>query len=269
MKDPDMTLRRRISSLIGVKNFRDMGGYTTRDGRTMRWGHIFRSGHLSDLTDECGMEMLARDIETVVDFRSDREKDRHPVHWPKSWIPDYHSVSIGGNAAAWVQELYEKLSKSDFPAEELRQQFLLAFRTIPIENQAGLKKFFATLIDDHKGNAMLFHCTAGKDRTGIAAALLMHALDIDEEQIMADFLLTNKAVDLEASSVDVAAWLSRKAGRTIDSSHVHPLVGVEADFLLESYAAIRGEYGSIDNYLETALGLNAGRKKQLQDLFLQ
>lgn len=263
-----MTLRRRIFSLIGVNNFRDMGGYTSADGRVMRWGHIFRSGHLSDLTDECGMEMLARDIETVIDFRSDREKDRHPVHWPKSWIPDYHSVSIGGNAAAWVQELYAKISKSDFPAEELREQFLLAFRTIPLENIEGLKAFFKTLVDDHKGNAMLFHCTAGKDRTGIAGALLMHALDIDEEQIMEDFLLTNKAIDLEATSAKVSQWLSTKSGRSIDPGDVLPLVGVEADFLEECYTSIRAEYGTIDNYLESALGLTASRRNVLKDLFL-
>ncbi len=264
-----MTLRRRIFSLIGVKNFRDMGGYTSSDGRVMRWGHIFRSGHLSDLTDECGMEMLARDIETVIDFRSDREKERHMVHWPKSWIPDYHSISIGGNAAAWIQELYAKLSQTYFPAQELRDQFLLAFRTIPLENKKGLKKFFTTLIDEHKGNAMLFHCTAGKDRTGIAAALLMHALNISKEQIMEDFLLTNKAVDLEESAEKIAVWLSRKAGRAIDASAVHPLVGVEADFLEESYTTIRTEFGSIDNYLETELGLSTDRRQKLQNLFLQ
>lgn len=269
MEDNEMAIRRRIFSLIGVKNFRDMGGYTSNDGRVMRWGRIFRSGHLSDLTDECGMEMLARDIETVIDFRSDREKERHAVHWPKSWIPDYRSISIGGNAAAWVQELYEKLSTTDFPAQELKEQFLLAFRTIPLDNKAGLKTFFDTLIDDHKGNATLFHCTAGKDRTGIAGALLMKALDINEEQIMDDFLLTNKAVNLEESSVKVANWLSKKADRSIDASAVHPLVGVEADFLEACYSSIRENYGSIDNYLVEEMGLNKDRQDKLKHLFLQ
>lgn len=263
-----MTLRRRIFSLIGVNNFRDMGGYAAKDGRMMRWGRIFRSGHLSDLTDECGMELLARDIETVIDFRSDREKERHPVHWPKSWIPDYHSISIGGNAAAWIQELYQRLSTTDFPAQELRDQFLLAFRKIPIENADGLKKFFDTLIDDHKGNAVLFHCTAGKDRTGIAAALLMHTLGIDKTQIMGDFLLTNKAVDLEGKSVEVAGWLSTKAGRSIEPGDVLPLVGVEEAFLEESYAAITSHYGTIDAYLETALGVTSERREKLKELYL-
>ncbi|MBL4639948.1 MAG: tyrosine-protein phosphatase [Kordiimonadaceae bacterium] len=264
-----MTIHRRINSLTGVKNFRDMGGYEAADGAVIKWGRIIRSGHLHDLTEECGMEMLARDIETVIDFRSDREKERHPVHWPNNWIPDYHSISIGGNAAAWIKELYENLTKTDFPARDLHDQFLLAFRTIPIANVGGLKAFFDTIIDEHKGNAFLFHCTAGKDRTGIAGALLMKALGVADEQIMADFLLTNKAVDIETTSLATAEWLSKKAGRAIGAKDVLPLVGVAPDFLEEAYASIRAEYGSIDSYLETGLGLTSGRKEQLRNFFLK
>jgi len=264
-----MNVKTRIIPLAGVKNFRDMGGYHAQDGRRMRWGQVFRSGHLADMTDDCGTEVLARDIETVIDFRSDAEKKRHPVHWPGGWIPDYHPVPIGGNAAAWVKELYERLAITDFVARDLREQFILAFETIPIANQAGLKQFFDALIDDHKGNAVLFHCTAGKDRTGIAGALLMRALCISDDQIMEDFLLTNKAVDLENISATIAEWLSAKASQPIAPSDVFPLVGVEADFLRASYRAIDDTYGSVEHYLETALGVDAQRRHTLQDMFLK
>lgn len=259
----------RTIPLAGVKNFRDMGGYEARDGRIMKWGHIFRSGHLSDMTEDCGTEMLARDIETVIDFRSDAEKVRHPVHWPEGWIPDYHAVPIGGNAAAWVKELYDRLAKTSFPAKELRDQFILAFETIPIANQKGLKRFFDTLIDEHKGNAMLFHCTAGKDRTGIAGALLMKALEVSDEQIMEDFLRTNKAVNLEETSATISEWLSTKSGQTIKPADVLPLVGVEEDFLKASYRKIDKEFGSLDAYLTDAMGLTDERRRKLKDLFLK
>lgn len=259
----------RTIPLAGVKNFRDMGGYEAHDGRVMKWGHIFRSGHLSDMTEDCGTEMLARDIETVIDFRSDAEKKRHPVHWPDGWIPDYHPVPIGGNAAAWIKELYDRLAKTSFPAKELRDQFIIAFETIPIANKDGLKQFFDTLIDKHKGNAMLFHCTAGKDRTGIAGALLMRALDINDEQIMEDFLRTNKAVNLEETSATVAEWLSTKSGQTIQPDDVLPLVGVEADFLKASYRKISKEFGSLDTYLTEGLGLTTERRDRLKELFLK
>ncbi len=264
-----MSKQARIIPMSGVKNFRDMGGYSSADGRTMQWGRLFRSGHLAEMTEVCGTEILARDIETVIDFRSDAEKVRHPVQWPFGWAPEYHPTPIGGNAAAWVKELYDQLAKTDFPAQALRQQFILAFKTIPIDNQQGLKTFFDITADPRSGRALLFHCTAGKDRTGIAGALLMKALGISEDQIMHDFLLTNDAVDLDSTSATIAEWLSRKAGQTIKPSDVLPLVGVEADFLEASYQAIRHDFGTIEAYLEHAMGLTAKRRAALQDIYLE
>jgi len=258
----------RIMPLASVKNFRDMGGYTASDGRSIRRGKLFRSGHLSEMTEECAIKLLSKDIGTVIDFRSDSEKKRHPVRWPAAWTPDYKSFSIGGNAAAWIQEMYDRLRETDFPAEELREQLLEAFRTIPIVNKAGLRAFFDCLVDNHKGNAVLFHCTAGKDRTGIAGALLMNALGIDHDQIMEDFLLTNTAVDLPARSIEVAEWLSAKSGRTIQPKDVLPMVGVEAEFMRNCYNVIEETSGTIENYLQQEMGLTPQRRDKLKDRFL-
>jgi len=259
----------RIIPLSGVKNFRDMGGYQSDDGRRIRWRQIYRSGHLSEMNGADARDVKTRNIETVIDFRSDPEKIRHPVHWQEGWRPGYHSLPIGGNAAAWVKELYETLAITDFPAHALKEQFILAFETIPIANQDGLKRFFDALIDSQKGKAVLFHCTAGKDRTGIAGALLMRALDISEDQTMEDFLLTNRAVELEASSAKIAEWLSNKATQTIAPSDVFPLVGVEEDFLTASYRAIDDKFGSLKHYLEAAMGLDPQRKLKLKEIFLE
>ncbi|GHF19621.1 hypothetical protein GCM10017044_12930 [Kordiimonas sediminis] len=258
----------RLIPLTGVQNFRDMGGYEGHLGRKIRWGRLFRSGHLHDMTTDCGTEMLARDIENVVDFRSPQEKEHRPVHWPPMWSPDYHDVPIGGNAAAWVKELFERLSTSPFPAEDLRSQFVLAFETIPVANANGLKALFDILIDSAHGNGTLFHCTAGKDRTGIAGALILTALGTPKEQVMEDFLLTNTAVDLKAKATQVAEYISVKADRTIDPSHVYPLVGVEEDFLKAAYDAIDRHYSSMDAYLEKAMGLTPERLQILRENYL-
>ncbi|WP_262690793.1 tyrosine-protein phosphatase [Kordiimonas aestuarii] len=263
-----MTLNSRIFPLAGVKNFRDMGGYSTRSGTPVAWRRLFRSGHLSDMTDDCGTELVARNITTVIDFRSDAEKKRHPVRWAQGWVPRYHPLPIGGNAAAWVHELFERLSASPFPADDLRAQFILAFETIPLKNTAGVRQFFDTLVDHEGDGAALFHCTAGKDRTGITGALLLRALGVGDEQVMEDFLLTNEAVDLDETSERLASWLSSRAGKTIAPRDVFPLVGVEPDFLHAAYAAIAKEYGSVDAYLENALGLTAKRAEKLRTSFL-
>jgi len=254
----------RIHSIPGVKNFRDMGGYTGKDGRTLAHGRLFRSGHFAEVDTTSALEIAAHNITTVVDFRSKPEKDRMKVTWHAPWQPRYVENPIGGNAAAWISDLFERVANAPFPADELHAQFILAFQTIPIANSDGLRKLFDVLIDDDDGGAALFHCTAGKDRTGIAGALIMTALDMPEDAIFADFLLTNQAVDLEARSVDVAEQVSAKIGREVSPEAVYPLIGVEPDFLKAAFVVMAEEFGSIDNYLTNAMGLNAERRAALK-----
>jgi len=259
----------RHLALPDIKNLRDMGGYKGTDNRTIRWGALYRSGFLTDLGDESGAIINDRNISTVIDFRSDREKEHRPVRWPNNWSPTYHANPIGGNAAAWVKELFEKLATTPFPAKELHDQFILAFETIPIENASGLKRVFDILIDEHGEGAALFHCTAGKDRTGITGALIMTALGCHKDDIYADFMLTNAAVDLEASSKELTEWASKKAGREIDEEAVLPLIGVKESFLDAAFTKMADEFGSVDQYLNKGMGLNAARIERLRDRFLE
>ena len=259
----------RIIPLPGIKNFRDMGGYVSSDGRTTKWGQLYRSGHFAEMQGDVASTIAARNITAVIDFRSPSELERHPAVWTGAWRPNYHSTPIGGNAAAWVRELYDRLATAPFPATELRDQFILAFETIPIANAAGIKQLFDILIDQQDGGAALFHCTAGKDRTGIAGGLIMTALNISEDQIFKDFMLTNDAVDLEATTTHYAKLMSEKAGRDIAAKDVHPLVGVEPDFLRAAFAIMAKEYGSVDQYLTQAMGLTPERREKLQARLLQ
>lgn len=264
-----MTAPTRLIPLKGVRNFRDMGGYGAANGQAIKWRRLFRSGHLSEFEGTSTQDNLPSLIRNVVDFRSGAEKKRHPVHWPEGWTPAYHPTPIGGNAAAWVQELYERLSTSPFPAKELRDQFILAFQTIPIANAAGLARFFDILGETGEEDAVLFHCTAGKDRTGIAGALLMRALGVHPDDIMADFLMTNDAVDIDTTSKDIAARMSKRAGRTIAPEDVHPLVGVEPAFLEAAYKVMEKEFGSIDGYFTRALGQSEEKREKLRSLYLE
>jgi protein-tyrosine phosphatase len=265
-----MVQNKRLIPIPGIKNLRDMGGYKSRSGERFKWGKLYRSGRPSELKVEAHAAMAALNIGTVVDFRSEKEKHNSPIVWNQHWQPKYKEVPIGGNAAAWVKELFEKLSTSPFPAKELNDQFILAFQTIPIENIDGLKALFDVLIDDAPHDqAALFHCTAGKDRTGIAGALIMNALNIHQDDIMADFLLTNDAVDLEKSSRELATWASEKTGRVINPAAVLPLVGVEESFLTAAYNIIDEKFGSMDQYLKKAMGLSPERLDKLQELLTE
>ncbi len=257
----------RIIRLAGVQNLRDIGGYQTTGGGVVRWGKVFRSGHLSDMTDACGMEMLARDVEVVIDFRSEPEKKLHPVHWTSMWSPDYVAHPIGGNAAAWVHAMFEGLSKGG-GVEGVREQFIGAFETIPIANADGLAGFFQAVLNAPERGAVLYHCTAGKDRTGIATALLLDILGVDRTTIMDDFLLTNRAVNLAEKSKSLAELISLKTDANVTADMVMPMVGVEDAFLAAMYDVIDRDYGSMDAYVRDGLKLGDAEITALRDRFV-
>lgn len=259
----------RIHDIPGVRNFRDMGGYTNAEGRTLGHGRLFRSGHFAEVDAQSAKQIAAHNITTVVDFRSAPEKERMKVTWHAPWQPRYVETPIGGNAAAWIKDLFERVANAPFPADELQAQFILAFQTIPIANADGLKKLFDVLVDDDDGGAALFHCTAGKDRTGIAGALIMTALDMPEDAIFTDFMLTNQAVDLKVRAVEAAAQVSAKTGRDVTPEAVYPLIGVEPAFLHAAFATITEEYGSVDAYLTKAMGLTTDRRAKLATRFFE
>lgn len=258
----------RIVPIDGVKNFRDMGGYVSSEGRALAPGRLYRSGHFAELSEDAAHDVAKLGITTVVDFRSAPEKERMPVTWHAPWQPKYIENPIGGNASAWIKELLERLADAPFPAEELRDQFILAFETIPIANAPGLKRLFDELVDGDQAGAALFHCTAGKDRTGIAGALIMTALDMPEDAIFEDFLLTNKAVDLPVRAVEVAEQVSERVGREVAPEAVYPLIGVEPDFLKAAFGVMAKEHGSVDAYLTGAMGLTPERRARLRARFL-
>lgn len=258
----------QIHRIEGVKNLRDMGGYVNKKGSSLAHGRLFRSGHFAELTENTAADVSALGITTAIDFRSTSETDRQPAPNLNNWQPRYFANPIGGNAAAWVRELYDSLSKTDFPAKELRDQFILAFETIPIANAAGLKRMFDILIDENDAGAAVFHCTAGKDRTGIAGALIMTTLQMPDEAIFEDFLMTNQAVDLETTSAHYAELMSERAGITINPKDVHPLVGVEPDFLKAAFGVMAKEYGSVEDYLTVAMGLTPERREAMKARFL-
>ena len=180
-------MNNRIFNIQGVDNFRHMGGYKTADGGITRDDRLYRCGHLFDLSEAGGKKIEALNINQVVDFRSEAEKEVRPAQWPNSWQPTYYPTPIGGNAAAWIKELFERIASGKFPRQDLHDQLIIAFRTIPIDNKDGLKRLFDVLIDGKADTATVFHCTAGKDRTGIGGALILRALGVHDDDILGDF----------------------------------------------------------------------------------
>jgi protein-tyrosine phosphatase len=258
----------RVLPIPGISNFRDLGGYETSEGRVTKWGRLYRSGDFSRFP-PAGQETLsALGITTIVDFRSKSEKERAPTRWYDDTKPTTINLPIGDNAADWSSELSQQLQSGVFTAEEIHLTFIDMYESIPLENAAEYTSLFNNILSQD-GAPLLFHCTAGKDRTGIGAALILSALDVPRATIMEDFMLTNEAVNLEVLLPMLAKIFGKQAGTEIDPESIRPIGAVDQIFLESSFTSIEVEYGTIDRYLEEALGLTSEKRGQLKELLLQ
>lgn len=179
----------RLLPLQGGQNFRDLGGYRTANGRTVRWGMLYRSGsmHFLTPTDYAYLDKIG--IRTVCDFRDTRERSTEPVAWPAGKAPrvlsDDYAMNSGGIG---------KTAPGRTPtAEDARATMAALYPELLTQFNSQYRRMFEELL---AGRAPLaFNCTAGKDRTGVAAALLLTALGVPRQTVIDDYLLTNRYFD--------------------------------------------------------------------------
>ncbi len=183
----DEELARRLLPLEGGVNFRDMGGYPAADGRKVKWGHLFRSGTMNRLTEADRAHLDERGIRTVIDFRTESEHAHEPNDWGIALGDGYwrrpHDETFGN---------WSDLDPARLGTERDAEKVLEAgFRKLPEQQAVAYAEMFQRLAAGEV--PAVIHCTAGKDRTGGGAALILAALGVPREHIAADFLLTQRA----------------------------------------------------------------------------
>ncbi len=256
----------RLVDLDGPRNLRDLGGYETKDGRFVRWGKVYRSDNLANLTDADKAKLRQRDIRTVIDFRSNVERSMAETSWTGEGVPRFVLLPIGGTTGDWSASLARFLRTGAFEENDFHNTFLNMYRAIPAEATAEYRFLFDAILADN--GAVLFHCTAGKDRTGIATALILGAIGVPRQTIMDDYMLTNAAVNAEGSAVRMAEAFGARYGRDIRAETMFPLVGVAPVYLETMYIVIDRDYGSIERYLNIALTLSTEELTTLKSLLL-
>jgi protein-tyrosine phosphatase len=270
--EQNFTVSSEPSRLLNIKsiiNFRDLGGYVSSDGRTVRWRRVFRSGDLSRFARKEQPLVSALELSTVVDLRSVEERALGPSRWyDEEHQPEIVLLPIGGSAADWSSNLSRQLQEGGFTRAELDATFIEMYASVPIENAAEYRVMFEQILRSDDA-PILIHCTGGKDRTGIAAALILAALDVPRETIMQDFMLTNEALDVPLLAKMLAQIFSQDSDRQISVRALEPMLVVQPIYLETAFAAIDAHYGSLDNYLRVALGMTAGRRAELQAAMLQ
>jgi len=246
----------RVLTLDGGHNFRDLGGYRTAGGRLTKWRKLFRSGSTSSLS-AAGYERLSTlELKAICDFRSTSERERNPNELPRLgvltyWARDYNQ-SLGN--------LHALLSSQHTTPQEARETMLEIYRGLPVEQAPAYRQLFRLLAEDEV--PLVFNCSGGKDRTGLAAALILSALGASDDVVLEDYLLSNTALGAGQPDKGYAALkISAEVARVIG--------GTSADFLDAAFGAIRAMSGSVSGYLREELGVTPDMLERIQESLLE
>jgi protein-tyrosine phosphatase len=240
----------RSLGLEGAPNFRDIGGYVTEDGRHVRWGRVYRSNALGKLTPGDAKRVEDLHLAAVVDLRTAEERTQSPDLWDRR-----------------PKDVYES------PKETLAPVMRVILRSAGTAEgaRAGIREFYTTMPDEYRveyaaffhrvaaGDVpILVHCTAGKDRTGVAIAVLLRSVGVSRETAVADYQLTDQFVPassmVKRSAAPVGAAAQGPLDRLPEESRL-ALWQSSPDYIGAALDSIDREYGSVDAYLSRGLGL--------------
>lgn len=251
----------RVLPLEGGQNFRDLGGYRTADGRQVKWGLLYRSGAMSGLTDRDFAQLEARGIRTVCDFRSTRERTGAPVRWPGKVKPAIFAEDYG------MERDFAGLMRPDLTGEQATAAMTAAYAQMPLRFASQYRRMFAEMVAGRV--PLAFNCSAGKDRTGIAAALILTTLGVPHATVVEDYLLSNRTYDPRKGASGTAANdQSATFMKRLPPDALKALMGVDRRYLDAAFATMRAQPGGFDGYLHNQLGLDAAALKTLRRRYL-
>jgi protein-tyrosine phosphatase len=251
MSDSHSRLPARHLDLAGASNFRDLGGYRASDGRRVRWRQLFRSNHLGNVTDGDVEILRGLGLKNAFDFRGTEERATAICALTEIAV---HSLPIEPTVVAALRaRLADGVALSTADAVDVMRD---SYRNYVSQNTPRFRALFAHLLEDRA--PLVIHCSAGKDRTGFACALILQALGVPDEVIAEDYLLTNRFYRREPS-----------AGSDLPDDVRQVLGSVETSFLAAAYDAVGADYGDLETYFRDGLGLGARERATLQASYLE
>lgn len=244
-----------------VDNFRDLGGYPAADGRLVRWGVLYRSASLHKLTDMDLNRLEKLNIQRVIDFRAEYEVAHAPDRLPEG-VGLLHLPMEDSSTKVWHEardEMVRNMKTLD-PAE-----YMIATNTeLATKFTPGYHRFYQEILASD-GEPILFHCAAGKDRTGFAAATLLRILGVPREVVMQDYLLTNTyLLDRYKWNLVVAGLLR---GRKF-ADGIRGFIRADERYLSAAFHVLEREHGSFENYVRDGLGLSDADIERLKNIYL-
>ena len=269
---------RRILSIDGVINFRDLGGYQTKDGRQVQWGKVYRSAQLDKLSEQGIEQLAALDIKAVVDLRFTEESQRYPtiraavpsaemLAWDD---PQFEDTKHQGK----VMKMSWKDSLSTNDPAQVREAMRRNYPQKLYSHRLIYRAMLQRLMDEK--TPLVFHCAAGKDRTGVAAALILSLLGVNDELIVEDYLVTQLAMQnlIEnwvaggaADTDEYDDFQSRLA--SYPKAIVQPVFDADEAYIRTLLAYVNETYQGFENYAFTTMGLTEKNIEVLRECLLE
>ncbi len=250
----------RVLPMSGIHNFRDYGGYATAGGGRVATGKLFRSAQHLDATAEDLARVAALELAAVVDLRGNSERLAAPCPRPDSFSA--RIISTDQETASVAPHLEAARGSAD--PDAMHQRMLMVYDDIAFRPQlnALFTRYFEALATDD--GATLIHCLAGKDRTGVAVAFAHRLLGVHDDDLMADYLLTNTAGNVEARIAAGAASVRKATGHDVSTGAMRVLMSVHPDYLRRTFAAVDAHAGGFDGYMRDVLGVDAARAEAIR-----
>ncbi len=252
--------------LDGVINFRDFGGGTGADGRRIRRGRLFRSGHSAAATDADLRRLAELDVALFVDLRRPPERARDPARRPAA--PRARLIEHAGPTDQLVAPHLTFLADPDATPLRVSEQMTVGYRGYPFDPHyvAVYREYFALLAD--LDGPVVINCHAGKDRTGFLCALTLHLLGAPREEIHADYLATNLHNRADERLVEMSAQFEQTHGRKVSDDLLRSLLAADLAWLEAAFAAVAERHGDTDRYLLEALDVTSQRQDAIRARFL-
>ncbi|MBI0092383.1 tyrosine-protein phosphatase [Lactobacillus sp. M0403] len=261
-------LENQLLNIKNGRNFRELGGYQTKDGKTIKKHKLIRTANLASLDENDLKYLQDYGVKYVVDFRSEDEVEREPDRVPEGATYDFDPVFSEDltDSSKGIDEVLSQDNKD--PKAGYHHMFIAYDDMIKSESaQRAYRKFFDVLLtNDEENRSVIFHCTAGKDRTGFAALLALSALGVPLDTIKQDYLFTN------AATTDFVNGFLQKAkdegASDANLSNIKDLQTVHPKYIDHVIETLQQNYGGVENYLHDMMKLTDEEISKLRKIYL-
>lgn len=250
-----------MAQALDLPNFRDFGAWPAGDGQCIAPGRLFRCGHPGVVSDDARQALVAMGFSLIVDLRRPDERQRHPWGWQAQPAPQIIEMDTDGAQADGDAPHLSLLNGQLGSVEAVDQAYRTLYQRMPFDPVYTtlfgrvLRAMAEPAVAPKASDRVLIHCTAGKDRTGVLAALILALLGVARQHILTDYRRSGDCPTLQARLPRLTRLIERRSGQSPDPAVARRILTVDAAWLAASFDSIEQQHGSVEHYAR-ACGLS-------------